>query len=292
MENSTNKAVRTIAVVPNIEKPNVPVVALELAQWLGERSVRVIMKDEDAIKLDRSDLGVDESAFRQSDIVVCLGGDGTILRGVRLLRGAAVPVIGVNLGRVGFLSEVELNEMYPAMERIIAGDFMLDERMMLQCVLKAGDYQLEYLALNELAIERGRFQHMIEIDTYINEEFFSRYTSDGLIFATPTGSTAFSFSAGGPIVSPGQELILLAPINPHSLFGRTLVLGSTDTIRIELGKKVEVQVGVDGFAVFNSIIDEITIAKAPQKAILARLKERSFYTLFKDKLRVWDTWLR
>ncbi|HLB53483.1 MAG TPA: NAD(+)/NADH kinase, partial [Gemmatimonadales bacterium] len=166
------------------------------------------------------------------DALVTLGGDGTLLRGARMLQGAPVPVLGVNLGRVGFLTEVELAEMYPAMERLIARDFRIDERMMLKCVVRVGDIEQEYLALNEVAIERGHHQRMLEMDVYINDILFSRYTADGLIFATPTGSTAYSFSAGGPIVSPANELILIAPVNPHSLFGRTMALGAQDVVRV------------------------------------------------------------
>lgn len=292
MENSPRKKISTVAIVPNIEKPDVPQIASDLIKWLDERGVSAVLKIDDAVRLERPDLGVDDVDIQQSDIVVCLGGDGTILRGVRLLRGAAVPLIGVNLGRVGFLSEVEFNEMYPAMDRIIAGDFVVDERMMLKCTIKAGDFCQDYLALNEIAIERGHYQRLVEIDVYINDEFFSKYTADGMIFATPTGSTAYSFSAGGPIVSPEKNLILLAPINPHSLFGRTLVLGEKDRLRIEISKRLRILIGVDGFAVYEAVLDSLEVEKADSKVLLAKLKDRSFYKLFKSKLQVWDTWMR
>ncbi|HCG99701.1 MAG TPA: NAD(+) kinase, partial [Actinobacteria bacterium] len=204
------------------------------------------MLAEDAGRLGLDELGAGFDEIMTSDAVVVLGGDGTILRAVRMLKGAEIPVIGVNMGRVGFLSEVEPNELYPAMERLLSGDYMVDERMMLECKIHAGDCDDTFLALNEIAIERGHHQRMLEMDVYINDIMFSRYTANGLIFATPTGSTAYSFSAGGPVVSPENELILLAPVNPHSLFGRTMALSAKDTARVELAKDLEVIVGVDG----------------------------------------------
>ncbi|MCL6471972.1 MAG: NAD(+)/NADH kinase [Firmicutes bacterium] len=285
--------INTITIVPNLDKPDVARVVLELIDWFGKQNVKTIMPEEDAAGLGRPELAADEFAIRQSGSLVCLGGDGTILRGVRLLKGAEVPIIGVNFGRVGFLSEVEYKDMYPAMERLIAGDFAIDARMMLKCAVKSGEFYREYLALNEISLERGCIQRMLVMDVYINDILFSTYTSDGFIFATPTGSTAYSFSAGGPVVSPENELILLAPINPHSLFGRTLVLSAGDKVRVELNKEPNVTIGVDGFPVIKSmLIESFTIERAESKALLVKLKEKNFYTLFKEKLRVWDTWLR
>ncbi len=282
----------TITIVPNLEKSDVPSITLDLTRWLGERGVKVVMPEGNAVALGRSDLAGDDPTIQGSGAMVCLGGDGTILRAVRILKGAPVPVVGVNLGRVGFLSEIEHTDMYPAMERLIVGDFNVDERMMLKCIVKAGDIVQEYLALNEITSERGYMRRMLVMDVHINDILFSRYTADGLIFATPTGSTAYSFSAGGPVVSPVNELILFAPINPHSLFDRTMVLGAQDKVKVELAKRLNAIIGVDGYPVLETVIDSFTIEKAEAKAHLIKLKEKSFYTLFKEKLRVWDTWLR
>lgn len=292
MSYPVDRKIDVITIVPNMEKPDVPAIALDLIEWLSEKGVKVLLPEEDAAALGRSQLAADEASIQNSGAVVCLGGDGTILSAVRMLKGSAVPVVGVNLGRVGFLSEVELNEMYPSMERVIAGDFFIDDRMMLQCTISAGEFKQEYLALNEVAIKQGRHQRMLVMDVYINDIVFSRYTADGLIFATPTGSTAYSFSAGGPVVSPDTELILLAPVNPHSLFGRTLALSGNDIARVEMTKRLEVSIGIDGYLVFAAMFDLVEIKRSESKAHLIKLKERSFYTLFKEKLHVWDTWLR
>jgi len=290
---SLTPRINTVTIVPNLDKPDIPKIARELLIWMEKQGVKALLHFDDATKLGMPELSADTDEIQKSGAVICLGGDGTILRAVRILKGAAIPIIGVNLGRVGFLSEVEPDEMYPAMERVLAGDFSIDERMMLRCVVRAGDFEHEYLALNEIAVERGCFQRMLVMDVYINSVLFSTYTSDGLIFATPTGSTAYSFSAGGPVVSPANELVLLAPINPHSLFTRTVVLGARDKVDIDLTKKrFEVIIGVDGFPVLETPIDSLSIERADSRAHLIKLKERSFYTLFKDKLRVWDTWLR
>ncbi|MDI6715933.1 MAG: NAD(+)/NADH kinase [Actinomycetota bacterium] len=286
------KKINNIAIIPNLDKPEVPAIALDLIKWLSKHGIKSRITEADAIKMDVPELASDDAEIQECDLVVCLGGDGTILRAVRLLAGAPVPVIGVNLGRVGFLTEVEAADLYPAMERVIAGDFDIDERMMLKCTVKAGEFSYDYLALNEVAVERGHHQRMLEMNVYINGISFSQYTADGLIFATPTGSTAYSFSTGGPIVSPANNLILLTPINPHSLFGRTIVLAEHDYIDVDLAKPFEVLIGIDGFAVLGTVIDSISVKKSDAKALLVKLKEKSFYTLFKEKLRVWDTWLR
>jgi len=286
------KKIDTITIIPNLEKPDVPSVTRDLIGWMSERGVGVLLREEDAGKLDMPELVSDVSGIQKSGAIVCLGGDGTILRAVRVLKGEEVPIVGVNLGRVGFLTEVELADMYPSMERVISGDFFVDERMMLKCTIRAGDSEQEYLALNEIAIERGPQRRMLEMDVYINDVMFSRYMADGLIFATPTGSTAYAFSAGGPVVSPNNELFLIAPVNPHSLFARTMALSAQDIARVEISKKFGVAVGVDGLLVFATMFNSVEIRKADSKALLIKLKERSFYTLFKEKLRVWDTWLR
>lgn len=289
---SVHRKIDAITIVPNLAKPDVLTITMDLIKWTSEKGIKVLLTEEDAAKLGMPEVAADEATIHNSGAVVCLGGDGTILRAVRMLKGSAVPVVGVNMGRVGFLSEVELADMYPALERVVSGDFFVDERMMLKCTIKVGETQQQYLALNEVAIERGHHQRMLEMDVYINNVMFSRYTADGLIFATPTGSTAYSFSAGGPVVSPVNELILLAPVNPHSLFGRTIALSALDVARVEIAKRLEVSVGVDGFLAFDTVFDSLEIKKAESKALLIKLKERSFYTLFKNKLHIWDTWLR
>jgi len=292
MDNPVQKKIEQIAIVPNPEKGDVLAATRELIKWLEDRHVKAVVHEDDAVKMDIRHLAADDLDIQQSGAVVCLGGDGTILRGVRMLKGAAVPVVGINFGRVGFLSEVEHSEIYPAMERVIAGDFTVDERMMLKCTVKFKDFEQEYLALNDITVERGHHMRMLELFVYINDIQFSRYKADGVICATPTGSTAYSFSAGGPVVYPGNELVLITPINPHSLFGRTIVLGAQDKVKVELARRVEATVSIDGAPVFESIADSVSIEKAAEKTHLIKLKEIDFYTVFKNKLNVWDTWSR
>jgi NAD+ kinase len=288
----SSKPIKVATIFPNMEKPQIPRAVIELIEWLDNVGVKTLMTEEDADKINIPAVAADSATIKASDVVICLGGDGTILRAVRMLRGAPVPVIGVNFGRVGFLTEIEVEEIYPQIERLVLGDYVIDERMMLKCRISAGDIQMEHYALNEVVIERGCHQRMLEYVVTINDTKFSHYTADGLIVATPTGSTAYSFSAGGPIVSPENDLMLLAPISPHSLFGRTMVLGPKDKIRVESPKNLDVAIGVDGFTVMQMPIISMEIEKADPKAYFIKLKDRSFYTLFKEKLRLWDTWLR
>jgi NAD+ kinase len=283
--------VKTLTIVANTGKPQIPGVINELTAWFDKRGVKAILPEIDADKIGRKELSADSETIDNSDAVVCLGGDGTILRAVRILKGAPVPIVGVNFGRVGFLTEIEIEEMYPAMELLLEGDYEIVDRMMLKSRVTIGETIMEHFALNEVVVERGCHQRMLKYAVSINGTRFSTYTADGLIAATPTGSTAYSFSAGGPIVSPEHDLILMAPISPHSLFGRTMVLGAQDKIKIEFPDRLEVAIGVDGFAVLQMPIDMLEIEKAGPKARFIKIKDRSFYTLFKEKLRLWDSWL-
>ena len=167
------------------------------------------------------------------DIVISLGGDGTMLRAVDAAYEAGVPVLGVNVGQMGYLTEVEPSEFGAALDRLIAGDFEVAERMVLEITVEsAGSAQGRWFALNEAVLEKVHTGRLARLEVDINGSFFTTYAADGVIVATPTGSTAYSFSARGPIVSPRHRCLLLTPVSPHMLFDRSLVLAPEETLAL------------------------------------------------------------
>ena len=226
------------------------------ASWLRERGHDAWMLPRDAARSRLEHLGADRSPA-DADLVVCLGGDGTMLRAVRLLDGAPVPMLGVNFGRLGYLTEVEADSITDALVRFEAGaetgQWHLDERMMLSVVVTDVDGRElgSWRALNEAVVEKRVSGQTVHLLVRIDGEPFTSYAADGLIVSTPTGSTAYSLSARGPVVSPKHRALLVTPVAPHMLFDRSLVLDPTETAQIEVLGEREASVAVDGRPVCN-----------------------------------------
>ena len=228
----------------------------DTARWLQERGHRVWMPPDDADQFGLPRLAAETSAA-EADLVLCLGGDGTMLRAVNLLDGAPVPLLGVNLGRLGYLTEIEDDHITDALERIEAGaergGWQLDERMMLDVVVTEGDgtERGTWRALNEAVVEKCDSGHTVNLMVRIDGEPFTSYAADGLIVSTPTGSTAYSLSARGPIVSPKHRALLITPVAPHTLFDRSLVLDPSETVEVEVLGERDAAVAVDGRSVWH-----------------------------------------
>ncbi|MBC7324237.1 MAG: NAD(+)/NADH kinase, partial [Moorella sp. (in: Bacteria)] len=157
-----------------------------------------------------------------------------LLRAARVVAGAAIPILGVNLGHLGFLTEIELAELYVALDRLLAGDYRLEERMMLRGAVRREDQILDCLALNDVVITKGAFSRMLRLEVYVGPDYLDTYPADGLIISSPTGSTAYSLSAGGPLVSPELQVMILTPICPHTLYSRPLVVAGEQQINIHV----------------------------------------------------------
>lgn len=241
----------SVLVVCHHERPEARDLALEAASWLRERGHRCWMPRGDAVELGLTDLAGDE-APATADLVLSLGGDGTMLRAVGLLDGAPVPLLGVNLGRLGYLTEIEAHQLVDALERFLAGGdaghWHLDVRMMLAVEVcdAEGGHRGRFRALNEAVVEKLESGHTVNLLVYIDGEPFTSYATDGLIVSTPTGSTAYSLSARGPVVSPKHRALLVTPVAPHMLFDRSLVLDPNETVDIEVLAGRDASVAVDG----------------------------------------------
>jgi NAD+ kinase len=280
--------IKKIAVFPNANKDAGLDITRQLVQWLEIRGVSVMLNESTASKIERSDLAYSgHSMYSEPDIIIALGGDGTLLSIARQVCLYQIPILCINLGHLGFLTEVEVSDMYPALEKVLEGRYSIENRMMLQIAVIRDDMEVEaFYALNDAVISKGSFSRLIRLKAYIDDEFVNNYIADGLIIATPTGSTAYSLSAGGPIVSPNLESILLTPICPHSLNSRSLVISDKEVIRIYIDDPSSDIVmtidGQEGFRVANG--DIVMLKKAGIYTHLVRVSGKSFYKLLHEKL--------
>jgi NAD+ kinase len=226
------------------------------------------------------------------DLLLTLGGDGTLLRGARLVAPFGVPVLGVNLGHLGFLTSLAPQELEAGLAAVIAGDTLLDERMVLQVRAEAPDGTIHgaSFALNDAVLHRGGVARMIRIAVHAHGEEVGTYSADGIILATPTGSTAYSLSAGGPIVTPAVDCIVATPISPHTLAVRPLILSAAERVTVEvLSPSEELILTIDGQESASLTPgDRLVIERAPEPLRLVRFPGQTFFSTLRRKLRWGD----
>jgi NAD+ kinase len=266
-------------------------VAGRAARHLDEAGVEVRLSrpDAEATGLDR--YATDPDKFVAGlDFALSVGGDGTMLRAVSLVAADGVPVLGVNVGQLGYLTEIEPAELTTALDRMLAGDYQLSERMVLSVsVESSGPAAGTWLALNETVLEKVASGHLVRLSVSINGKFFTTYAADGVIVATPTGSTAYNFSAQGPIVSPHHRCLLLTPVSPHMLFHHTLVLGPEEELSFQVTGHPPVGLILDGREIGHlQAGDVVTCTQAVQPARLITFSPRDFHQVLKAKFGLPD----
>ncbi len=220
------------------------------------------------------------------DLIVSLGGDGTILSTARETYNSQVPILGVNFGHLGFLTQVESQEFSEALDNLILGQYSIEERMMLQCEMLYDGHIRNFVALNDLVLSKGAISRIVKYNIFIDSVHYTSFSADGIITSTPTGSTAYSLSAGGPIIYPTLDLITITPICPHALDIRTTVLASNSVISIEIEKNRErVFLTIDGqeFIELNET-KSLKITKAPNKCKLIKIHENNYFEILKEKI--------
>ena len=286
---SPDGARRVAGIVPHYQRGG------ELARKTAQRleaagvEVRVPSPDAEAAGLERYALEPGKFADGM-EFAISLGGDGTMLRAVDLVGVEGVPVLGVNVGHMGYLNEVEPADLDGAIERVLAGDFLVSERMLLSVVVESpGPAGGSWWALNEAVLEKVHSGHLVRLAVSINRRFFTTYAADGVIVATPTGSTAYSFSARGPIVSPNHHCLLLTPVSPHMLFDRALVLGPDEELRFEVQGSQPVGLILDGRQLGElGEGDSVVCTRGPQPARLITFRPRDFHQILKAKFGLAD----
>jgi NAD+ kinase len=285
--------VASVALIVHRVRPEAVRMAQEAASWLRKNGHEVRMVPEEADHLDLRDCACEpEKLAAGLDLAVSLGGDGTMLRTVELVAKEGVPVLGVNAGHLGYLTEIEPAQLPTALERFLSGAYEIEERMMLAVSVEATSGSLPgatLAALNEAVIEKAGAGHTIHAAVSINDTFFTTYAADGLIVATPTGSTAYAFSVRGPIVSPRQRALILTPVSPHMLFDRSLVLDEGESVRIELIDDRPAILTVDGRELGTMRRgDAIECSAAPYAARFVTFEPRDFFRIVKTKFGLAD----
>ncbi|MHB1042174.1 MAG: NAD(+)/NADH kinase [Eubacteriales bacterium] len=279
----------TFGLEVNLEKNGVRDLAYCIVKWLKENGQAVLMNQDTASALDLSGVGVPRAQLTDKiDYVIVLGGDGTILRAARKIAASSTPIIGVNFGHLGFLTEIDVPDLLPALEKILSGQYYIDERMMLEARLfRKGKIIGHSVGLNDAVITKGAFARLILLETYLNDEYADTYPADGLIVASPTGSTAYSLSAGGPLVTPDFDLMLITPICPHTLWARPMAVAPDSVVKVILrSPQAEVMLTMDGQHGFSLKEDDlVVINRAPDKARFLRLKGRNFFEVLRKKLK-------
>jgi NAD+ kinase len=272
--------------MPHIYKEETLRAAGELRRWLEGKGLEVRMLREDAEASGCPESGVEEDRFlRHLDLVVSLGGDGAMLRASSFAYRADTPVVGVNLGKKGFLTALEMEDMYSGLEEVLRGRYLLQERMLLECWIREGCGGRPLYALNEVVVGKRELQRMIRLEVEINGKYFHYYSGDGVIFSTPTGSTAYSLSAGGPIVEPTLECIILTPICSHSLVDRSVIISPQSEIGVLARReKVMPSISVDGREeVELPHGGKVLIRRAPRRLKMIKAVGYSFYSLLREK---------
>jgi len=267
---------------------------IEIESWLAGRGVGACFETATAALMPASATRrvADKAALVAGvDMVVVLGGDGTLLSVADAIgaAGSGIPMLGVNFGSLGFLTEVTLPELYPSLAAALDGRAPVEDRMMLQATaLRNGAPLSEHLALNDVVVTKGARSRMIELSVWVGDEFVTRVKADGLIVATPTGSTAYNLAAGGPIVRPNMDALILTPIAPHTLTNRPIVIPCTLPVRMQphLAARDEVFVTFDGQAGFQlEAADEINVCRAERMLRLIRPSTRSYFEVLREKLK-------
>jgi NAD+ kinase len=280
-----------IGMVLHHERGQAADLARELATWLlaSGHEVRLPHPDAELAGLDAHGCA-DADLGDGLDVAVSLGGDGTMLRTVDLVAGAGVPILGVNVGQLGYLTDVEPAGAQAALERFLAGEGSIEERMLLNVHVEPVEGEaVDHLAFNEAVLEKTPMGHTVRLAVDVDGEFFTTYAADGLIVATPTGSTAYAFSVRGPIVAPRHRAQLLIPVSPHMLFDRTLVLEPEARLRLTVRGHRPATLSVDGRNLGElSEGDAITCTAAERSARLVTFGPRDFLQILKTKFGLND----
>lgn len=275
-----------IVVKPN--KEEAVSVARELIGWLAQRDIRVYLDSIVASSVNPSLSCPREEIGRWVDLLIVLGGDGTLLSAVRHLEGERVPILGVNLGGLGFLTEITLEELYPVLEKALEGNMETERRMKLHVtVIRRGNKVGEYTILNDVVISKSILARIIHLRNSINGAYVTTYRGDGVIICTPTGSTAYSLAAGGPIVYPSMDSVLITPICPHTLTNRPLVIPDRATVEFTLEtEESDVRLTLDGQVGCDILpFDQVVITKAKNHVFFIKSPFKDYFQILRTKLK-------
>ena len=292
---TSRSSFRKIGIVVNKNKPSALKLLKELKSWLAARSLSAADTTSSSLK----------EVMQDANLMICLGGDGTILYLATHMKKKSIPVLGINLGSLGFLTEVKQNEMFDELKTYLSGRALIEERLMISCEAKSSKIKktVEFTALNDIVVSREGLSRMVSVEVSVNEETLTHFSGDGVIVATPTGSTAYSLSAGGSVVHPKLEALIVTPICPHASSLRSMVLSARERISVRLRSKVPRQAQDDGersrtsgeskalltadgqenLEIDDSYVIEITRSSTPLK--LVKSSKRNYFVTLRENFK-------
>ncbi|HYT48778.1 MAG TPA: NAD(+)/NADH kinase [Pyrinomonadaceae bacterium] len=287
-------SIKRIGVVVKPHQPDALQTLCRLTEWLSQRDIKLVGGPEIERERIEHQTGCaiesvkEEALAKTVDLMLVLGGDGTMIATARMLGDIEVPVMGVNYGGLGYLAEFPLEELFSALEAILAGDYKVQERLMLTVELRRGEELItKNRVLNDVVVNKSALARIIEIETYLNNQFLNRFRADGLIVSTPTGSTAYNLSAGGPIIFPSMNAVVITPICPFTLSNRPIVVPDDSVIEVRLmTKNEEVALTLDGQVGFPlQAGDRALIRKSNATFNLVQPANRNYFDVLRDKLK-------
>ena len=283
-----NSPFKTVALISKHKNPDIVAPLLRLSEYLENRSLEVLLDSLTAATMAQEKypgMSMEEIGAR-ADLAIVLGGDGTMLNIARKLAPFDVPLVGINQGRLGFLTDLSIHTMVETLGSMLDGLYMPERRMLLYVEVTRDNIVLfSALALNDVAVNRGVGGNMIEFEVRINGEYVYSLRSDGLIVATPTGSTAYALSAGGPILHPSLDLIALVPVSPHTLSNRPIVVGPDAVVEILMHRTAVARVHSDSHSHFDlQENDKVIVRRAPHTVTLLHPSQHSYYRMLREKL--------
>lgn len=271
-----------IALFPNTNKPSSKELSIEIRKFLSSRGVTVACEDEQAAAIGAKPL----SEFDPQNIqfLISMGGDGTILRLVHNYPHLEAPILGINLGHLGFMADVPIPEIYPSLEELLSGAYQIEERVVLEGELADGE---RFFAVNDIVIHRSINPSLVELSIHLDGTYLNTFEADGIIFATPNGSTAYSLAAGGPILNPALEAVVITPISPHTISNRPIVLRIDQEIRVHyLSDYDPVEIRGDGLVSHKLKTGEsLLIRRSPKQFRLVNLHRQDYFSTLRLKLR-------
>lgn len=278
-----------IAIIPNSEKDKAIEYAVKIIEFLSDYECGFSVPEEfrEAVKSEKAEYFPNHfTTVKNSDMVIAIGGDGTIIHVAKHAAVLQKPVLGVNCGRVGFVANLEPTEL-SLLSRLFDRNYTVDNRMLLEVAINHEGKTETLYALNDAAISKGSVSRMVELNVHLNDELINSYRADGLVFSTPTGSTAYSLSAGGPVIEPHMKCILLTPICPQSLFSRSVLFSDDSQLTIFPHENCDAEIfatvdGIHSFRIGKN--DSVTVKKAELTADFIKLNNKNFYRILNDKL--------
>ncbi len=276
-----------IGIFAKRNQPDAITLALKVDSWLRARGVTVLCEEELA-----TGMGVSGTPAAKipplCDMLIVLGGDGTLISVAREVGALEKPILGVNLGSLGFLTEITTKELFPVLERILGGDYQTSDRLMLDvAVTRKGSCLVRYQVLNDVVINKGALARIVDIKVWVNDSYLTTYKADGLIISSPTGSTAYNMAAGGPIIDPGSECLVITPICPHMLTNRPMIVSADASIRVEvMFQDEDVVLTADGQVGMPLLAgDVVEILQASSRTRLILSPEKDYFEILRTKLR-------